>query len=104
MARKEGLRSPMQGAFPTTSVDGDKRDIHDQNPHPPFSEAKHDRGKNTLPNVFFEGEDDLGDVMGVVANKTRDILSSPMGGQRNSATGQRESPNSTLGIEQGRKK
>lgn len=97
MAKKQGgLRSPLTSAFPPNHVEGDRRDYHDQNPHFPES-AKHDRGKNTPPNVFFEGED-LGDFMGVVDEVTPDILSSPMGGQRRT-TGVRESPNSTLGCE-----
>lgn len=96
MARKEDLRSPMTSGFPKTSVDGDKRDIHDQNPQVPFNQAKHDRGKSTLPNVFFEGEDNLGDCMGLVDKEARDVLSSPMSGQRRSATGKYESERTVL--------
>lgn len=98
MKKTDQVRGPMQSGFPVNSVEGDKRDLHDQNPsftHCP--EADHARSKDTLPLVFKEGVD-TGDYIGRVVDTTEDLLSSPMGGQRRSATGERESPNSTLGI------
>jgi hypothetical protein len=98
MAKKDQVRGPMTSGFPPMRVGGDQRDTIDQNPHVPMTEAPHDRSKDTLPVHFFEGEDMGGDLMGRVVDVTEDILSTPMSGQRRSATGEHESPDSTLGI------
>jgi hypothetical protein len=88
----------MQSGFPPLRADGDRRDVHDQNPHVPMNSAPHDRSKDTMEVHFFEGEDVGGDFMGRVVDVTKDILSTPMSGQRRSATGEHESPDSTLGV------
>jgi len=90
MANKLKIASPMQAPFPQPSVEGDKRDVEDQNPHEPTA---HDRSKDTLPLHFYEGLD-TGKYIGKVDEVAEDVLSSPMNGQRRSATGERESPKS----------
>ena len=95
---KEKIASPMRSAFPSADPRGDGRDVHDQNPHPPMNKFKHSRSKDTLSMNFFEGEDRTGDTMGLVDEVAGDVLSSPMNGQRRSATGEHESPRSVTSV------
>jgi len=70
---------------------GDKRDVHDHNRSTNL-QVDHDRGKDTLSLNFVEETDGhSGSRIGRTADLVPDILSSAMGGQRRSATGEYES-------------
>ena len=88
MAKKNQLSSPFELPHPMPNVDGDKRDIHDKLPTIP---VRHDRSRSTSANVFIEGEDGGHGRIGPVDEVAADVLSSPQGGQRRSATGKYES-------------
>ena len=70
--KKSGLSSPLSGGFPTSKASTRSEDA-----------------------VIVQHKE----FIGIVDEKTEDVLSSAMGGQRRSATGQWESTNSTLGCE-----
>lgn len=86
---KDQLSSPFRNPHGSADIDGDRRDIHDQNPS--FPDARHDRGPGTPANLFIEGEDS-GSYVGNVDRNTKDVISSPGQGQRRAATGRYESP------------
>lgn len=85
----------MQGAFPTPDKNGDQRDMKDKNPSAVFNRFEHDRSKDDPDNNFIEGQD-KGDYIGSVDQVAANILSSPMNGQRRSATGEYESVRSVI--------
>jgi hypothetical protein len=88
---KDKLSSPMAPPYKRPDQRGDKRDVHDTNPATNLNVA-HDRGKNTLSLDFIEETDGhSGSRIGRTADLVPDILSSAMGGQRRSATGEYES-------------
>lgn len=89
--RSGGLSSPFRSPHPQPDIAGDKRDIHDHNPSTNLNVA-HDRGRDTPPNLFVEGMDaHPGSGIGRTADVVPDVLSTAMGGQRRSATGEYES-------------
>jgi hypothetical protein len=84
------LQSPFTLPHPMPSVDGDKRDVHGHNPSEGLG-APRDRGKGVPRNIFAEGEDEGHGRVGRVSEVAADVLSTAMGGQRRSATGEYES-------------
>lgn len=89
MKNTDRLGSPMNHGWGAPNPDGDKRDTHTGNPAPELS-APHARGKGDPANDFQEvlnGTPRRGNV-DVVA---KDVVASPMMGQRRSATGEYES-------------
>ena len=89
------IASPMKSMLPQPNVKGDQRDIIDQNPH---ETEPHSRSKDTLPIHFYEGEDVGSNYIGLVDDIAGNVLSSPMNGQRRSATGEYESPRSVTSV------
>jgi hypothetical protein len=88
---KDKFSSPMAPAFPHPNQRGDRRDVHDHNPSTNLN-VDHDRGKDSLSLDFIEETDGhSGSRIGRTADVVPDILSSAMGGQRRSATGEYES-------------
>jgi hypothetical protein len=88
---KDKLCSPMAPPYPLPNQRGDRRDVHDHNPATNL-QVDHDRGKHSLSLDFVEetgGHE--GARIGRTADVVPDILSSAMGGQRRSATGEYES-------------
>ncbi len=84
------LNSPFTLPHPMPAVDGDMRDVHDHNPSEGLG-SPHDRRKGAPRNIFVEGEDEGHGRVGRVSEVAADILSTPLGGQRRSATGKYES-------------
>lgn len=88
---KDKLSTPMAPPYKHPHQRGDKRDVHDHNPSTNL-QVQHDRGKNTLSLDFVEETDGhSGSRIGRTADLVPDILSTAMGGQRRSATGEYES-------------
>jgi hypothetical protein len=91
MSHRSGLSSPFHSPHPLPDPDGDKRDIHDHNPSTNLGEA-HERGAGDPKNDFIEGvASHPGSRLGHTAEVVPNILSTAMGGQRRSATGEYES-------------
>src|SRR5260370_40827413 len=88
---KNQLSSPFSSPHPLPDQKGDRRDVHDTNPATNLNVA-HDKGKDTLSLDFVEETDGhSGSRIGRTADVVPDILSTAMGGQRRSATGEYES-------------
>jgi hypothetical protein len=87
---KDQMATTMNPGWPCANVDGDRRDVHDHNPATNLGEP-HAKGKRTPANDFVEGMPDGKGRIGHVVDVASDVLSSPMLGQRRSATGVYES-------------
>jgi hypothetical protein len=87
---KDKLSSPFTPPHKFPDRDGDRRDTHDHNPSTNLNVAR-DMGKADPENDFVEGMPGGKGHVGRVADIAPDILSTAMGGQRRSATGEYES-------------
>lgn len=87
---KDKLSSPFHSPHRLPNRDGDARDIHDVNPSTNLN-VEHDRAGRDPAMHFVEVVPGNKGRVGKVNETTPDILSSAMGGQRRSATGDYES-------------
>lgn len=93
---KDKLSSPFTSPYKAPDRDGDRRDTHDHNPSHSLN-VEHERGKDTPANDFVEGMPGGKGRVGRVVDISPDILSTAMGGQRRSASGEYESEPSIHG-------
>lgn len=84
------LSSPFSSPHKVPDRDGDRRDTHDHNPSTNLN-VEHERGKGDPANNFVEGMPGEKGRVGRVVDISPDILSTAMGGQRRSASGEYES-------------
>lgn len=90
MKKRDQMATTMNPGWPCPDKDGDRRDTHDHNPSTNLGEP-HARSKHDPANDFVEGMPDGKGRVGHVIDVAKDVLSSPMLGQRRAATGAYES-------------